>query len=793
MARRVPLVIAAGWVLLLMLLLASGSAVEGQTPEPEAVQVPVTPVSYPGVYMAGNYLIFPQPIIDRLRGDWPMEGVLVTVNWAYIEDEVPGEYDWSRLDEVLAWAGASSKKVALLISTYNGWADGGVVNALPRYLWDPNNPYYADYQDWPAVVDAGEWRCASEPDRQGCVDGYGPTKRWLYPRYWSDTYIERYQRFIEALGARYKDDPRLEFVAIGAGTYGEIHAVDYGTDLVDHMRNAILQDLATRNLFCEPACTDEVSVWVAFVKKLIDIYTDAMPTKVHFAQTASFTFHPGERVPIAQHVNQKNGRAGLSINNMYPNWVGAYVPTPYGDQGYFGQFPPHGHFDQEGNASNNFPTATEGYWYWLACEGKNDPALEEVGIYWAMLQTLDKRVDYWRLNYDLFMTKEGDPKPALLALIEQWRPFLGRSLADPNDPERWPPAVFVALREFRAPYVPCWWSRSSPPWQGYPETGDYEYWLYHDRTIARGRSVPETAFPTVETWSSFFALQGLGNPTDPANWYPMPDVYNPKLPKTKESWVTRRTDEANGQDRMYFKIDDRYAYNLSPGTTVTVTVTFLDDAGDTWSLVYDGQDGPVEIVVPNSDPGEPGLGGGEWATIEFVLTDARFANGLTGGADFYLSSNGDGDNWFHMVMVSVGRSRPRSTPTPWPTPTPTPTPQPSPTPTPTTATIISKVFFDANQNGALDPGESGVAGATVTLLFGGSQPVGAPVVTDSSGEVRFTGLQPGFYIIQMTPPQGYRNTTVTTYAGYLSAGTVKTDWNFGLYADRLYIPAVTKR
>ncbi len=753
-------------------------------PEPEAVQKPVTPVRYPGVYMAGNYLSHPGPIIDRLRGNWPIEGTLITVNWAYIEDEVPGQYDWSQLDQILAWAGANSKTISILFSTYNGWADGGVVNAMPRYLWDPNNPNYMPG----AVVDAGEWRCASEPTRQGCVSGYGDTPHWLYPRYWSDVYIPQYAKFIQAFGQRYGNDPRLEFVAIGAGMYGEVHAVDYGTELVDNMRNTIQQDLATSTLFCEPGCTTPESVWVAFVKHLMDVHKAAMPNKVLFIQTATYTFSPTERVPLAEHANSLG--IGLSINNMYPNWVGAYIPNPSGDLGYFGQFPPHGHLDQEGRSGHSFPTATEGYWYWLACEGKNNPELEDVGVYWAILQSLDKRVDYWRLNYDLFMDKDGNPKPGLLAIIEEWKQYLGRSL---DDPARKPPGVWVALREFRDPYAPCWWSSSSPPWQGYPETGDYEYWLYHDRTITGGRDVPETGFPTVETWSTWFPLSGLGNSKDPDNWYPMPGAYNSKLPKTKESWVTRRTDEANGQSRMYFKIDDRYIYNLSAGTTVTITVTYLNDNGDTWALVYDAQGGtPKTLIVTNDDPAPAGMGGGAWATKTFVITDGRFANGLLGGADFYLSSQGDGDNWFHMVHVSAGPAPVAPTPTPWATPTPTPLPSPTPTPTPSTATVQGKVFLDVNENGVLDAGEPGVAGAKVTLLFGGSQPVGTPVVTDATGEFTFTNLTPGFYLLREEDPPGYRSTTVNTYGGYLAAGVVKTDWNFGDYTNRIYVPAMLK-
>ena len=756
-------------LLLFALAFMGGSRADSTTPTPPAP----TP-RFPGIYMAGNYLPDLETITQRLNEEWPDRGLLVSVNWAYIEDETPGDYDWSAMDEVLSWVGAHGKTIGILFTTYNGWADGGVVNAMPRYLWDPSNPYYEDFQTWPAVVDAGPWRCEHHPEQQGCIGGH-----WYYPRYWSSTYMERYSAFIRAFADRYASDPRIEFIAIGAGMYGEVHAVDYLTDLVNHMFSEVQRDLRTHDLFCEPGCTGPGQVWISYVNYLSDLYRDAFPTKVLFQQTATYTFTPNERVPIANHAAEKG--VGLSINNMFANWLGSYVT---GGIGYFDQFPLHGHMCSEGNAEHHFPTAMEGYYYWLGCEG-------DIQFYWAMLHALDKHVDYLRLNHDLFMNDEGDPRPEFERIIKRWAPYLGRRPGG----EREIPGAFVALREHRHPDAPCYWNQPSPPSpQRYPELGDYEYWLYHDNAIIGGRTVPETAFPAVRTWETFYTLQLMGNPYDPANQNVHP--YNRKLPKTRESWATRRTDEVTGNRYMYFKIDDRYIYDVPSGTPITITVTYLNDTGDTWSLWYDSHAGPKEIVVHNEDPGEPGLGGGQWITHTFVITDGRFANGLIGGTDFKLDSRGDGDNWFHLVHVTKGPVTPIATPTPWPTPTPTPLPTPTPTPTPSTGTIRGHVFHDANRDGVMQPGEPGIPGVRIQLLYAGSSLVGERT-TDTQGAFTFTDLTPGVYVLKELNPPDCENTTVDIYGFGLAAGqTVVRD--FGDFCPSFqkkhqhYIPLISR-
>ncbi len=809
-ARRVPV-----WVGVLIVLVAlvvlSVSYVwaQGDAPNPQAVQVPVTPgVRYPGVYITGNYLAYPDAFDSRDNTPYAAEGDLVVVNWAYVEDRVPGQYDWRDLDKVVAWARGRGKLVSIMITTYNGWYNGGVVNAMPRYLWDPDNPYYqSTYKDGlddglPPIVDAGEWRCAADPSHQGCVNGH-----WVFPRYWSQAYRERYAAFLRALGERYGDEPLIEFIAMGIGMYGENYAVDYwARDLKNLLIQEMQRDLNTKQLFCEtwsPPCTRPLDVWVDFVQELEEVYRNAFPNKVVLVQQADSIWNGDDKKPILDHANSLTPPVGLSFNMMYPQWFWAYGTGKL----FFDLFPPHGPEDSLGQRNYHFPVAVEGYWNWIGCEG-------DTQVYWSFISALSKHTDYWRLNYDLlvhldrrtYAPKWDDPRTSVIDMIRRWKPYLGRRLGGPREQE--PPGVFVALRDHRSPWFTC--MRSGPPVDrqrtgyGYPEYGDYTYWLYHDRNVPGGRSVAETGFPYVMVWDEaakgfdsvpYVSVESIGNPY--LTWPDYnPHPYNSKLPRTKESWVTRRTDIASGNSRMYFKIDDRYLHDVPEGTPITITVTYLNDTGDAWSLVYDSHSGPKEIVVHNDDPEPAGLGGGQWITHTFVITDGRFANGLMGQSDFYLDASAgrtDGqDNWFHMVHVTKGPAYMPALPTPGPTPTPTPTPlppTPTPTPTPTTATVRGKVFNDFNQNGRLDPGEPGVAGARVMLIYAGSQLVGQHT-TDATGEFEFTDLQPGLYVLRETNPAGYEDTTPNFYSKVLNAGEVVT-WNFGDYrAVRTFIPVL---
>jgi SdrD B-like domain len=76
------------------------------------------------------------------------------------------------------------------------------------------------------------------------------------------------------------------------------------------------------------------------------------------------------------------------------------------------------------------------------------------------------------------------------------------------------------------------------------------------------------------------------------------------------------------------------------------------------------------------------------------------------------------------------------------------------------------VWEDTNNNGVVDSGEGGLAGVPV-LLFTDTAGDGAPdsakalaaTSTDADGRYRFDGLLPGRYLVEITPPQGYRTST----------------------------------
>ena len=110
-----------------------------------------------------------------------------------------------------------------------------------------------------------------------------------------------------------------------------------------------------------------------------------------------------------------------------------------------------------------------------------------------------------------------------------------------------------------------------------------------------------------------------------------------------------------------------------------------------------------------------------------------------------------------------------NTPTPTNSPTPTLTPTPTPSPAPDEGTVAGHVFVDSNGDSLYQPGETTLAGATVTLLFNGA-PIDS-IVTGPSGAFAFYHLGISNTVtLQETDPAGYTslpasNTRVVTIQG----------------------------
>ncbi len=95
-----------------------------------------------------------------------------------------------------------------------------------------------------------------------------------------------------------------------------------------------------------------------------------------------------------------------------------------------------------------------------------------------------------------------------------------------------------------------------------------------------------------------------------------------------------------------------------------------------------------------------------------------------------------------------------------------------------TSSIGDFVWDDANNNGVFDPGENGLGGVSITLHADANSdgvPDGAALqatVTDNAGAYHFDGVQPGNYVVSLTPPNGYASSTgaVAMAAGPYEAG-----------------------
>ena len=96
-----------------------------------------------------------------------------------------------------------------------------------------------------------------------------------------------------------------------------------------------------------------------------------------------------------------------------------------------------------------------------------------------------------------------------------------------------------------------------------------------------------------------------------------------------------------------------------------------------------------------------------------------------------------------------------------------------------TYTYADRVWFDADDGGDLDSGETGISGVTVNLLNASRQVV-ATVTTNANGEFSFSGLSGGtFYYVEISDTAGkltdYYGTTAPAIAGELQISNLTGD------------------
>ena len=171
-------------------------------------------------------------------------------------------------------------------------------------------------------------------------------------------------------------------------------------------------------------------------------------------------------------------------------------------------------------------------------------------------------------------------------------------------------------------------------------------------------------------------------------------LYKADMPVAAQSHIyarqARRTDQAGGQQYIYFDVDDRYPYTGKiPSSEANgevywdVTLKFINRGTDTLAVQYKNYAGQT---VSQTIRKGASLGTADtWVEQTLRISDGYFNDNLE-GADFRIWSGNDGaDEIVHMV-VAEGNWSTGSEPTVTPTSTPSNTPVPTSTATPVTQT-----------------------------------------------------------------------------------------------------------
>ena len=516
------------------------------------------------------------------------------------EDLEPNEndYRWDLIDGFIAQQIATGKQaVGIGVVTNNGRLLGGI--KVP------------------------DWVFARGSRKIVCDDG------WQIQRFWDPIYLQHYEDLIEDLAARYDNDSRVEFVQIGVGIYMETQPSD-----TEHDDACVIEAMVEDNP------TWGAYTWPYMVNDIVDIYVR------HFHNTSLLllnepTFvHEGTRKQWTDHA-VANG-VGLQPAGLHADreWTDLRLKPGWHGIGRYDHL-----LDQaEENAFmtwNPVPVAHELYDYMIGGHTDlgvlPDPRL----FFWAVGSALSRRADYITVERNaLYAGRPSDPVVTPMQEHIRFMGWAGQYLGKYVDET---PSVFVLMRE------------SAYKSSIYPQQGNYSFWLTQDDSVAGGQSKVVSYRRESELYregldSSYVRADIISVDDDPSlSALQSPDLSDPMdfYPSYK-GWIARRTDQASGSPRMYFKIDDRY-FTGGPAQA-TIKVTYFDKGTDSWRLV--GHDGVGATVVLDT---VAKTNSNRWKTRTTNVASGFFSNMLL-GADFYIDSQSNGDEYIHMVDFRTGSS-----------------------------------------------------------------------------------------------------------------------------------------
>ena len=354
-------------------------------------------VRYPGIYiMHDNAHMNPSAHPDA-AGTW--SGTNGLFFWDELEPS-EGSYNWSQIDNFIAKAWSYGLAPSIGIHIMEG---GG--GRVPEWVY--------------TQAGARRLQCS-----------------WDMPRYWDEIFLEKYKNFILALGERYDDDPRLEWIQTGTGIYGETQPSSNNDDAC--IAAAMQADLPG---------VDPGGLWVGVVNNISNFYAQAFQNKPVMVQFAPTFMHMCERKWTTMYA----ASLGIGAKNNGLRWDDdpAFIPAPHALAGC-------GFYDPYDLYGDSVPTAWEG----VRSMHMTDDTLQ----YWGLLNGLDKHPDYMNLHRDLI--EETDD----LDFMRFVNSHLGVSVNNT-------PSIWIAMRETQQSWMPQW--------------GDYSFWLYRSDEVTGGQTVPE--------------------------------------------------------------------------------------------------------------------------------------------------------------------------------------------------------------------------------------------------------------------------------------------------------------
>ncbi|MCO6452268.1 MAG: DNRLRE domain-containing protein, partial [Caldilineales bacterium] len=402
-----------------ILLLAGATGLDASAQQDGPDSNPHAKGPHPGIYV----------FLDTSHVDSEVFPVVTGGNNIFYWDriELADEYyDWSVVEEWLQEQASKGKAGNIGFSPYHGRCCGGTL--VPRWL---------AWRNEDTVV-----RCEIDPTRPVF---------WPIPRYWHPEYLEEYREYIHAFAARYDGDPRISWIAIGTGIFGEAKPGD--VDDWDCLRKAGLTS----------------AVWIQTSKTIMEYFAESFhqtPLLYQFAPT----YNPdGESIAQRRELTDYAVSLGIGLkhNGLTPDANSAYVDDPGKSYYKAGQWDPFQSWWRD------VPTAWETY-DTLKCmntkPGINSPEYQvDSGITMSCVYAgLHAHADYFVMSRDLVTD------PARQPYLEFANKYLGADVEDTD-------SVWVALREHEPEPTGDW----------FPAKGNYNFWLYQNDAAPGGKTRAE--------------------------------------------------------------------------------------------------------------------------------------------------------------------------------------------------------------------------------------------------------------------------------------------------------------